>query len=265
MRRSLAFSSWNLRFEGVQEIELKKLAYLLVLGAASASHAADFSVRWTNHGPQPLSPLFWSVGSSSFDIFNLGGMSSVGIESIAEGGDVNPMLAIAGAAGPAVQAYGALAGGPLMPGLTRTATISVNPGDDYFSFATMLGMTNDAFLGESVSSMGLRLFGGTTPLGFSVNIYGARAWDAGTEYNSQNASDIGALGGGASPADNDNRIRVHETIISGRGDSFHLLPDWQTDTRLMTLTVIPVPEPGTLLAVGLGVGILLRRRHKAKG
>ncbi|MBL8048701.1 MAG: spondin domain-containing protein [Chthonomonas sp.] len=232
--------------------------------AAVSAHAAVFTVTWTNHGPQPLSPLFWSVGNASFDIFSLGGTSSAGIKSIAESGNVNPMLNIAAAAGSNVQLYGVLAGGPLMPGLTRSATINVNSGSDYFSFATMLGMTNDGFLGEGVSSMGLRLFGGNTPLGFSVNVYGARAWDAGTEANTQNAADLGALGGSGNPAEaaGFNRIRVHESIVPGRGDSFASLPDWTSNTRLMTLTVLPVPEPSGLVFLGVaGIGMMLRRKR----
>lgn len=243
---------------------MKRLSMILALaGTMAATQAAQFQVTWTNHGPQPLSPLFWSVGDASFDIFQLGGTSSAGIEAIAEGGNVTPMFNIATAAGSSVQAFGALGPGPLMPGLSRSAMIDVNPGADYFSFATMLGMSNDGFLGESVSSMGLRLFGGNTPLGFSVNVYGARAWDAGTEDNTQNAADIGALGGSGSPTDPLSFIRVHETIVPGRGDSFGQLPDWQTDTRLMTLTVLPVPEPGTMIALGLGAAALLRRMRKA--
>lgn len=244
---------------------MKRLTLLLAFASATfVGHASPFRVTWTNHGPQPLSPLFWSVGDASFDIFQLGATSSAGIKAIAETGNVMPMFGIATSAGASVQAFGALGPGPLMPGLTRTAVINVNPGADYFSFATMLGMTNDGFLGESVSSMGLRLFGQSTPLGFSVNIYGARAWDAGTEDNTQNAADLGALGGSGSPLDPASMIRVHDTIVPGRGDSHALLPDWQSDTRLMTLTVLPVPEPGTLIALALGSLALLRRARAAR-
>lgn len=243
----------------------KRIFLVLTASAAAAmSHAVQFRLEWTNHGPQPLSPLFWSASDSTFDIFSLGGGASAGIEAIAEGGNTAPMLAIAGAAGPAVQDFGVLGGGPLMPGNTLMTMIDIDPGRDYFSFATMLGQTNDGFLGESVSSMGLRLFNGNVPLGFSVNIYGARAWDAGTEKNTQNAADLGFLGGMGSPAEDFGftTVRVHDSIVPGVGDSWQLMPDWTNDTRLATVTLVPVPEPATMAALGLGVAALLRRRGR---
>lgn len=233
----------------------------VLLSAALAAQAGQFRVTWTNTGPQPLSPLFWSVGDASFDIFQFGGTSSAGIKAIAEGGNVAPMLGIAAAAGPALGSYGALTPGPLMPGLTRSAIINIDPGKDYFSFASMIGMTNDGFIGEGVSSMGLRAYNGTTALGFSVNIYGARAWDAGTEANTQSSADVPAFGGSGNPTDSNSLIRVHETIVPNRGDRWQDMPDWSTDTRLATITVLPVPEPATMTAVGLGVLALVRKRR----
>lgn len=243
---------------------MKRLGYSLALGvvfAAGAAQAVQFRIDWTNHGPQPLSPLFWSVGNSNFDIFQVGGAASAGIKAIAEGGNTAPMESIATAAGADVQAFGVLTGGPLAPGLSRSGMIDVDPGDDYFSFAMMLGKTNDGFLGESVSSMGLRLFNGNVPLGFSVNIYGARAWDAGTELNTQNAADLGFLGGSGNPADNNAMIRVHGTVIPNVGDSWDQMPDWALDTRLATVTVLPVPEPATFAVLAIGA-MMLRRRSR---
>lgn len=238
--------------------------FAMTVALTTASFADQFEITWTNHGPQPLSPLFWSVGNSSFDIFQFGGSASEGIEAIAEGGNTAPMLALATAAGSSVQAFGVLGGAPLMPGNSLSAIIDVNSGSDYFSFATMLGQTNDGFLGESVSSMGLRLFNGNVATGFSVNIFGARAWDAGTEQNTQNAADLGFLGGSGSPADSQSFIRVHETIVPGLGDSFTLMPDWATGSQLATVTAVPVPEPATLVAIGLGTLALIRRNRKSR-
>ncbi|MBI5708141.1 MAG: spondin domain-containing protein [Armatimonadetes bacterium] len=245
-------------------MKLSKLAAAAAtLAAIPLAGAANFQIIWENHGPQPLSPLFWSVSDASFDIFAFGSPASAGIKRIAETGNATTMLGIAAAAGSSVQAFGTLSGGPLLPGQTRTANISADVSHGYFQFASMLGKTNDGFIGESLSSMGLNLFEGSTPTGFSVNIYGARAWDAGTEENTQNMADLAALGGSGNTPDSNSAIRVHETIVSGYGDSWQALPDWSNDTHLATVTVLPVPEPSSIAALALGAGLILRRKAKA--
>ncbi len=173
------------------------MAALAIVGSASAQ---DFSITWTNLGPQPLSPLFFAASNNSFDIFQVGGSASQGIKDIAETGDVSAMLGIAEAAGRAVGFRSVLGGGPLMPGFSRSGTFSASSTTRWFSFATMLGMTNDGFLGESVSSMSLDLYDALdNPTGFSLTIMGSRAWDAGTEDNTQDAADLAALGGSGNP------------------------------------------------------------------
>ncbi len=49
--------------------------FSLILAPASgamASHASLFQVTWTNDGPQPLSPMFWSVGDDSSTLSSSG-------------------------------------------------------------------------------------------------------------------------------------------------------------------------------------------------
>ena len=113
--------------------------------------------------------------------------------------------------------------------------------------------------------MGLRLFGtGGGAQGFALDIFGTRAWDAGTELNTQNLADVDTLGfGTGNPADTSALIRVHEGIVAGRGDAEALMPKWSLDTRLASITVTPVPEPASMLALGLG-GLALLRRRKLK-
>jgi hypothetical protein len=245
---------------------MKIIKSALILSAITMSlsaQAVQFRIEWQNHGPQGLSPLFFSVGSATFDIFQLGGTASLGIKDIAERGNATAMTNLAIAAGSQVQTHGVLGSSGLAPGGMRTALINVDAGNDYFSFATMLGRTNDAFIGESVSSQGLRLFNGSSPLGFSVNIYGARVWDAGTEENTQSAADLGFLGGSGNPADSNSMIRTHATITQGLG-AFNQMPDWDNNTRLTTISVIPVPEPATMTAMLLGLGAIARRTRKSK-
>ena len=237
----------------------------LALGCLGGAQAAEFKITITNYGPQPLSPLFYSAGNSNYDIFQVGGTSSLGIKRIAEGGNTAPQVALAAAAGSDVGAYGVLGGSPEGPGVTRSTTFSVDSSHGFFSFASMLGKTNDGFIGESVSSKGLQLFnswGGSQS--FVYDIFGSDAWDAGTELNTQNKADLGFLGGSGNPqeAPGDAFIRTHAGIIPGVGDSWQLLPAWSSDTHLATLSVRSVPSPAAAIPFLSGLVVAARRRKK---
>lgn len=243
---------------------IKTFALVTLVVASGVVHAADFQITIENLGPQPLSPLFYSAGDNQFNIFDVGGSASLGIKKIAEGGDTSAMLDIANAAGSHSGTFGVVGGSPLGPGGSISATFSTDIGHGFFSFAAMLGKTNDGYIGESFSSMGLNLFSGGNPEGFDLIVTGARAWDAGTELNTQNAADLGFLGGMGNPAENagDDHIRVHGGVIPNFGDSWDQMPAWGPTQQLARITVTPVPEPATMAALGLGTMALLRGRRR---
>jgi hypothetical protein len=240
-----------------------KLALLAVGVASGVAQADEFQITIENLGPQPLSPLFYSAGDNQFDIFDVGGSASLGIKKIAEGGDTSAMLSIASAAAPHSGTFGVVGASPLAPGGTVSSSFSTDLAHGFFSFAAMLGKTNDGFIGESLTSLGLNLYNAGTPQGFSLLVTGARAWDAGTEKNTQNAADLGFLGGSGNPAEDagSNTIRVHGGVIPNVGDSWNLLPSWSPTQQLARITVAPVPEPATMIGLGLGALALLRRRR----
>lgn len=239
-------------------------AFTAFVVLAVGAQAADYRITITDTGPQPLSPLFFSASDSSFDIINVGGTASAGIKRIAETGNAATELSIAAAAGSSVASYGLIGASPLTPGSTRTILFSTDAAHPYFSFAAMLGKTNDGFIGESVSSMGLNLFSGGKPQGFTVDVFGTRAWDAGTEKNTQNLIDLNTLGGTENPQEDpaDAHIRVHGGIIPNVGDSWQLLPNWATSTQLAHIQVQAVPEPTTVVGLAMGGLALLRRRGR---
>lgn len=240
------------------------IAITTLAAFAVAAHAADYRLTITNTGPQPLSPLFFSASDASFNIISIGGTASTGIKQIAETGNAATELGIAGMAGSAVATYGLVGSSPLTPGGTRTILFSTDAAHPYFSFAAMLGKTNDGFIGESVNSMGLNLFNGSTPQGFNLDVFGTRAWDAGTEKNTQNLIDLNTLGGTMNPQEDpgQNVVRVHTGIVAGVGDSWQLLPNWTASTKLAHIEVQAVPEPSSIAALALGGLALLRRKAR---
>lgn len=242
-----------------------RTAILIALSACTAvSQAEEFRVTVTNLGPQPLSPVFLSASNASFDTFQIGGMASLGIKNIAETGNTAAMIGLAGAAGSAVASWAVAGNAPIGPGGSAMAMLMADMDHDYLSFASMLGKTNDGFIGESVSSLGARLFENGQPRSFSWTVLGSRAWDAGTEDNTQNAADLGFLGGSGNPAEmaGNDHIRVHGTIIPNFGDSWALMPDWMLNDQVARIDVTAVPEPGTILALSAGVLVLLHRRTR---
>jgi hypothetical protein len=241
---------------------------LIVTGALAGSASAEvYLLTVENLGPQPLSPMFYSTSNVNFNIFSVGSGSSPGMKMLAENGDATGMLGIATAAGSDVFDFGTTDGGVILPGETRTVSFEADPTHSYFSFASMLGKTNDGYIGESVNSMVLDLYSGGTPTALSYTVYGSRAWDAGTELNTQNAADLIAFGNFGNPDEEVGmtHVRMHGGIIAGTGDSWDQLPNWNVATPLARLEISPAPEPATVLALSLGAAaIWSRKRRKAK-
>lgn len=252
------------------------VATVAVLSTACVQAQQQFRITVTNIGDdtplagqvatggQPLSPVFVSVGSAAFDIFQAGGFASNGIKKIAEGGDFVPLKNYADTQlGGSVFSDAVLGGGPFKRGQSVSGLVWADTGHDYFSFASMLGHTNDSFIGESVSTEGIHLLPLAGPLNTTLTIYGRNAWDAGTELNTQNAVDLGFLGGLGNPDDTNPRIRTATGIQAGVGDSWKYMENWSATDRLATIQIQSVPEPTTMAVLGMAVLGLLRKKRRA--
>jgi hypothetical protein len=192
--------------------------------AAAHSGAAireyEVTIRNLTYG-QPLSPGVLVTHTVHADLFHLGATASEGIRLIAENGD--PSVAASElASAPGVSTVVTTAapvhriGGPGATSLT--VTIAAHEWARQLSLSVMLICTNDGFAGVN---------GVTLPRGFEPVMFRARAYDAGTEENSEASNDIvppcfgigpvtGLAGGGGRIASRSN-IRYHRGI-QGHGD-----------------------------------------------
>ena len=146
--------------------------------------AALYEVQITNlTDGQPMTPPLAVTHRPSIHLFHVGDPASVGIQEIAENGNLPPLLGALGESQHANDVVVAVGGiPPLLPGEERTFTIETSRGAKLFSFAAMLICTNDGFTGID----GLRL---PRDVGESVSV-DTDGYDAGTEINTEDFDDL---------------------------------------------------------------------------
>lgn len=133
----------------------------------------------------PVAPVVWVLHhNNDMPIFTADASDyGDGLEKLAETGDPSDVFSALMEAGyetgVANTPEGASEAGPLFPGQKYMFTIEGKPGD-YFSFASMLGASNDIFF--AFEDTGIALFEG--PFAINGNITSkVMLWDAGTEVN----------------------------------------------------------------------------------
>lgn len=175
---------------------------------------ASFDVTVTNlTNAQPLSPVAVVAHQSGYSMFAVASTSTAGFEVMAEGGDNTSLLAEADA-DPAVTAS-ASGAAPIGPAGSETITIELLESelpDLQLSVSTMLVNTNDGFTGVAAAAVGDMAVG-------DVVTFRGVAYDAGTEANSEAASDIpgpaaGGEGFNAARDDRADQISMHAGVVS---------------------------------------------------
>lgn len=248
---------------------------MLGAGAAAPALAADLTVTVENLSPAGgtfLTPVWFGFHDGSFDLFNPGSAASAHLERMAEDGDLAPLRGAFAAAsaqfrdGVVIGPAGA-ASGPLDPGETASMNISVDATNGrYFSFASMVIPSNDAFIGNAdpFAYAAFDVNGVFNP--FSFIVLGAHVWDAGTEVNDeipantaffgQAAPDVGVTENGV--------VRLHGGFIPGGAilsDPMFANADFTASGyQVLRVTVVPTPGVGAILALGALAGAGRRRR-----
>jgi hypothetical protein len=180
---------------------------------------ASFDVTITNlTNAQPLSPVAVIAHQDGYAVFAVGSAATVGLETLAEGGDNSALIAEATAAATVMSTASGAA--PIGPAGSETISITVLeselPGLG-ISVSSMLVNTNDAITGLNAAAVGDMAPGDSA----SWRII---AYDSGTEANSEEAAHIpGPAGGGegfnAARDDRADRVAMHSGIV-GQDDGF---------------------------------------------
>jgi len=179
---------------------------------------ATYEITITNlTSGQPITPAVFAVHTGRHELFQRGAEASEGIQQLAENGGV-PVLAAEAVANPGISASTVVGAAPLAPGTSASTTLEVIGRANRFSLAAMLVCTNDGFGGID----GDRL---PREIGEEEH-YSARAYDAGTEVNTELFTDLvppcdgdPMTGTGTSNPNlaEDGRIHRHDGI-EGNGD-----------------------------------------------
>jgi hypothetical protein len=216
------------------------------VSATGPAGAATYEVEVTNlTSGQPFTPPLAVTHRPAIQLFEVGDPASEGIQQIAENGNLGPAMdALAGtphASEVVVADEGPIP--PVVPGETRTFTITTDQGAKLFSFASMLICTNDGFTGIDA----VRL---PRDVGESIELY-SDAYDAGTEINTEDFDDLvppcgpltgvdsgGAGTGMSDPALAENGVIHHHGGVAGSADLIPAVHDWTDPVAHVAITRI---------------------------
>ncbi len=270
----------------ISSTPLRTLLATLVMAAMSHSaQATDLTFTLSNTGGAGgvgLAPLWLGLqGNADAALFSVGGTASAGLEQAAEDGSAAGLaseFALAHAAG----AQGTLAGGPAFPGGAQTLTLSgldLSGGQRYLSYAAMVVLSNDFFVGSATPvDLSALAHGGTLKLYLGGN---GQVFDAGTEINdfrSSVANGAFGIGGGQTAAGQgaDERGVIHALSGANPYASFlgqELVPAGYdfgplslngTPFAVLTISAVPEPSQAALLFGGLAmVGLVASRRRRS--
>ncbi len=214
---------------------MKRLAAILTLaiGVVAIGHPASnttahaqatalYFVEIVNLVPrQHFTPMLVATHNASAAIFNLGMPASPELGTLAESGDVAPLMALLNTSANVMDVQ--TAAGLHGPGGTTSATVIGGAGFDRVSVAAMLIPTNDAFVALDT----------TLPAPGEMKVVYANAYDAGTETNDELCASIpgpsypecGGPGTGGAPGNGEGAIVIHSGM-RGHGD-FGTDRDWK--------------------------------------
>ena len=186
MRRTAMFAlTLSIALGACQEETPSPLEPQFANASSGPAAATSYEVTVYNlSSGQPFTPPLAAVHRRPASLFSVGNTASIGVQQIAENGNLGPMQdALANDKhvsevtvnlGPTLP--------PLLPGEMVTFTVNGETGARYLSIISMLICTNDGFTGIDSVRLPQRV-------GDAVSI-DAMAYDAGTEMNTEDFADL---------------------------------------------------------------------------
>lgn len=250
-----------------------------IWGASATQEAQAGTIRVSIENLAPangsiLTPLWVGFHDGSFDTYNRGEVAAPFLERIAEDGNPEPISAAFDASG-AGSAQGVLLGPgtpPIIrPGERASAVFDVDDASRFFSYASMVIPSNDAFVanGDPLEHELIGADGRVNNLNFFVT--GADVLDAGTEVNDeipantaafgQTVADTGVVEGGT--------VESHVGLLPASADGILADPAFAhadftvAGYPLVNIRVSAVPIPGAVVlfvSALAGLGFVSRKR-----
>ncbi|MGJ8640610.1 MAG: spondin domain-containing protein [Opitutaceae bacterium] len=250
---------------------------LISLGFLSAANAAfDVRVSVINNAASDgvyFTPVWSAFHDGSFDLFDSGSAASAGLAELAETGSPATLNTEFGTAGGRLATSLASASG-IGPGLFdpgRSASFDITldeTNNRYFSFASMLLPSNDAFIGNG-DPLANELFDamGTFNGPLTITLFGSNVYDAGSELNDTFGAPFSMIGG--TSTDTNVGVSIHaglDNFIGSQLGNGDVLGQAFTDmTPIATITVTAVPEPSAYAMIsGLLVLAFVGARRRVR-
>jgi hypothetical protein len=214
-----------------------------------------------------FAPLHFGFNAGVFDAFNIGGVATAPIISVAEGGGGAAWQAAFAAAEPGAT-RGTVAG-LLLPGATASLTVMVDPSvNPFFTFGAMVVPSNDFFIGND-SPTAFRVFNANGSLAInSITQRANQIWDAGSEaFDPAAAAFVGnnslRTAQNSVVSFNFAELAAFNGLTTGAGYTFTSGLTNNSEIYRISFSAVPVPEPSSWALFGaglLGLGWLSRRR-----
>ena len=254
---------------------LSIVAVAAIIFSNPTTHADEIRIEIENAAPTGgffFTPVFLGFHDGSFDIFNGGDLASGSLTNLAELGDTSGVTGdLQSAQGTAVAAtvVGDSQGPPPFdPGESISSVFDLDPTDNRFlNYASMVIPSNDAFFGNDDA---LELFdsNGNFVGPMTIEITAGMIYDAGTEVNDINGGAAFSANGGTSvdesnPIDLINLNDLNDFIGTNTVSGATISSGFDPNTVVARIS-ISVPEPGSMMFLGVGGGLLgLVRRRRA--